>query len=774
MKIIYTFYLLVFVVSNLFPQKNDSWKVYDNSQIAIVNITIASNDLQFLYNNYNIDTAFTASLQFQNAFINDSVDSVGISIRGNTSRESFKKSFEIDFNKFKKGRKFYSLEELNLNGEHNDPSIARSKICWDFFNSIGMISTRASYASVYFNGNYYGLYISTEKIDENFVKNNYENNNGNLWKCLYGANLNYINDDPNSYKIESSDSRIYDLVTNKSEDDYSKLSEFIDFLNNSDYVTFKNELPQKINIQELLQYFAANVLLGNWDDYWSLSNNYFLYFEPSKNYFHIIPYDYDNSLGISWSNIDWATVNPYVFGKVVDGYRPLIERTLQIPEFRNLYSHILDHFSKIKEKTSLSEQSILQIKNQISPYAQNDNYRTLDYGFTYDDFDKSFFQQNFSKLHVKYSIQEFLNKRLTNISNQINFVDSDPIVYSLDVFPQYLSFSDSININCSAFSTKGIKSVNVVLRNKNAVEIIKNELNYLPEITSIEIQKNDLWKGSISNVPKGFSGTLSIFVEDNSGKVIEYPSGGLEIISAGEVSNELTINEIMCTNTSSIKDNFDENEDWMELYNPQDTAINLTGKYLTDKKDNLVKWQFGENIKIEPKSYLLVWCDEDGSQGDLHANFKLSSSGEFTAIVDTDGVTIIDSVTIPALPENESFARDNNSGEWYITNSTTPGASNIITNIKSNELIKNKFSLSAYPNPFNPVTKINYEIPEESIVKISVYNNIGKEITTLFNSKQKPGNYNIEWNAKDYASSVYFIKVQSGKYFKTLKVILIK
>lgn len=774
MKIVFTFFLLVFAVSNLFSQKDESWKVYDNSQIATLNITIASNDLQFLYNNYNIDTAFTAKLQFQNAFINESIDSIGISIRGNTSRESFKKSFEIDFNKFIKGRKFYSLEEINLNGEHNDPSIARSKICWDFFNSIGMISTRASYAALYFNGNYYGLYISTEKIDENFIKKNYENNNGNLWKCLYGANLNYINNDPNSYKIESSDSRIYDLVTNKSEDDYSRLSEFINFLNNSDYAAFKNELPEKINIQELLQYFAANVLLGNWDDYWSLSNNYFLYFEPSKDYFHIIPYDYDNSLGISWSNIDWTSVNPYLFGKVVDGYRPLIERTLQVPEFRNLYTHILEHFAKIKDKTSLSDQSILQQKNQISSYAQNDNYRTLDYGFTFEDFDNSFMQQNFSKLHVKYSIQEFLNKRLTNISNQINFVESDPIVYSLEVYPQYLSFSDSIYVNCSAFSNKGIKSINVVLKNKNSEEIFRNELNYLPETTSNEIQKNDLWKGFLSNVPKGFSGTLNILVEDNSGKFIEYPSKGIEIISAGEVTNEITINELMCANTTSIKDNFNEYEDWIEIYNPQDTSINLTGKYLTDKKDNLTKWQFGENIIIEPQSYLLVWCDEDGTQGDFHANFKLSSSGEFVAIVDTDGVTIIDSVTIPAISENESYARDNNSGEWYITNSTTPGAANIITDIKSNEFIKNKFSLSAYPNPFNPVTKINYEIPEESNVKISVYNNIGREITTIFNAKQKPGNYNIDWNAKDYASSVYFIKVQSGKYFKTIKVLLIK
>ena len=112
--------------------------------------------------------------------INETVDSIGFRLRGNTSREAAKKSFKVSFNTFVSGREFYGVDKLNLNGEHNDPSIIRSKLCFDHYKTIGMTATRANHVEVYINGQYYGLYISVEHIDDEFLNKNFGDDTGNL------------------------------------------------------------------------------------------------------------------------------------------------------------------------------------------------------------------------------------------------------------------------------------------------------------------------------------------------------------------------------------------------------------------------------------------------------------------------------------------------------------------------------------------------------------------------------------------------------------------
>ena len=65
--------------------------------------------------------------------------------------------------------------------------------------------------------------------------------------------------------------------------------------------------------------------------------------------------------------------------------------------------------------------------------------------------------------------------------------------------------------------------------------------------------------------------------------------------------------------------------------------------------------------------------------------------------------------------------------------------------------------LSAYPNPFNPVTNIGFEIPEESMVNIIVYDLRGQEVATLVNGMTGAGRYSVNWDANDVASGIYFV-----------------
>jgi len=92
-----------------------------------------------------------------------------------------------------------------------------------------------------------------------------------------------------------------------------------------------------------------------------------------------------------------------------------------------------------------------------------------------------------------------------------------------------------------------------------------------------------------------------------------------------------------------------------------------------------------------------------------------------------------------------------------------------------NGLIPEDFNLhSIYPNPFNPITNITYGLPENVNVQIMVYDMSGTQITTLVNTFQTAGYHTINWKASSYPSGVYLIRMDSGDFTQTQKVVLIK
>jgi hypothetical protein len=85
-----------------------------------------------------------------------------------------------------------------------------------------------------------------------------------------------------------------------------------------------------------------------------------------------------------------------------------------------------------------------------------------------------------------------------------------------------------------------------------------------------------------------------------------------------------------------------------------------------------------------------------------------------------------------------------------------------------------------FPNPFNPNTIINYQLPISNFVSLKVYDAIGKEVSTLVNEKQNAGSYEIEFNGEGLPSGIYFYKLEVGsprearKFVETKRMILLK
>ena len=93
---------------------------------------------------------------------------------------------------------------------------------------------------------------------------------------------------------------------------------------------------------------------------------------------------------------------------------------------------------------------------------------------------------------------------------------------------------------------------------------------------------------------------------------------------------------------------------------------------------------------------------------------------------------------------------------------------NNIDKVKGFELYQN------YPNPFNPSTKIQFVINKRELVSLKVHDLLGNEIDVLVNEEKDPGIYEVEFNAKDLSSGVYFFKMKAGNFSKTKKILLMK
>jgi hypothetical protein len=100
----------------------------------------------------------------------------------------------------------------------------------------------------------------------------------------------------------------------------------------------------------------------------------------------------------------------------------------------------------------------------------------------------------------------------------------------------------------------------------------------------------------------------------------------------------------------------------------------------------------------------------------------------------------------------------------------------LVTDINQvTDMIPDSYKLyENFPNPFNPTTDLRFDIPTSSIVRITIYNSMGKEITKLVNEKLNAGRYQAQWNASDVSSGVYFYKLTAGDYNDVKRMILVK
>ena len=694
--------------------------VYPQNEVTTIHLLMDADDLQEMIDTQEDELYYTAQFIFQSSQLNDTIQEVGVRLRGNTSLDAAKKSFRISFNAFQSGIKWQEFEKINLLAQHNDPSLMRSKLCHDAYRSMGIPCARTSYTRLYINNEYRGIYLNQEHIDEEFVKKHFDQQgDGNLFKCTYPASLEYLGSNPNNYKFENSTGRAYDLKTNEWRDDYSDLVQFITQLNLTSLSNLPCELPQVINVDAYLKTAALDVLLGNWDGYIYNKNNYYLYHDQRSGIFHFIPYDLDNTWGIDWVDRDWGTRNIYNWASSGEN-RPLYKRLMQVPYYRQLYSNYIQQICN----EFLTPSNINTLANHwqtlIQSAVQEDPYYSLDYNFSYSDFIQSV-NQAWGE-HVEYSIIDFTNTRANSALQQLESTTTSTPK------PQWLQQATWV------YQSQDIIHIESKIENNTSNHCtlqLSMDGNQWINTGDEFADDGQVWDIAHDQIYSYF--TPNTF---NSDKLYYQVTCDDEVFPCtpqwmwtSKSSLGIYINEVMSSNSQTLADENGNYGDWIELYNSNSWPINLNGKFLTDDVLDWNKFPLPP-ISISAGGYLLFWMDKEPEIGNQHGTFQLGGNDTdlYLFTIEQNKPRVADHFTPVVAPTDQSLSRIPDGGSTIVlTPNTTPLATNeaMNTNPQSHQRIL------AYPNPTT-----DFITWDATTVEAHLYNSQGQLVLQCKNCNQ--------------------------------------
>ena len=311
----------------------------------------------------------------------------GIRFKGESSYDFYpgkKKPFRLNFNKYVKGQDMDGLEELNLSNNFKDPTMIREKMYLDIMNKSGLPAPRATYAKVYINDKYWGLYLVSESIDEVFLKTRFNDDRGNLFQGEPLATFVYFGNEPSKYYNK------YVLKSNEDKNDWTGLVKFIRLINDSTLQgdDFMRRLESTFNLDKCLRAWAINNLIGNIDAYnMFYPHNFFLYQDSITNKWNWISLD-GNYAFAAWNPIMPLPSLLKMSIMVPDSApyrdaRPLLDRTLRTnPSIRKRYIAIVNELLREEFNPETLSNSIdsLSMRIRIAVYADiNKMYSNKDF-----------------------------------------------------------------------------------------------------------------------------------------------------------------------------------------------------------------------------------------------------------------------------------------------------------------------------------------------------------------------------------------------------------
>jgi hypothetical protein len=356
------------------------------------------------------------------------------------------------------------------------------------------------------------------------------------------------------------------------------------------------------------------------------------------------------------------------------------------------------------------EPEIDRTANMIRDILTNDPYWDWDPS----DFDEAF-DQAISRGNVKYGMKEYIRLRRNSALQQLEEIG--PYIKLLKREPLLPGDTDPVTVSALVVDRYDVSSVNLVYKMDNS----SAEIEMLDNGEGNDEKANDhIYTGQIPASVEVNEVFYHLKATNNNGKIFQYPA---ENEWASYYINynppNIFINELLAQNDSTYDDNHDEYDDWFELYNPGDEAVDLTGMYVSDNLSMPRKWRLG-NLSIPPNGFLLLWADDDPEQGVNHVGFKLGSDGEKIGLFDTDEKqnVPIDIMQYEIQIADVSYGRTEDGAEdWIFFKRPTPGRGNRDSTVSNEDLIDitNLGGDIAEPNDNSPTAETIENIIDNDI-----------------------------------------------------------
>ena len=630
-------------------------------------------------------------------------DSVGVKYKGNSSYRAaqVKNPLHIKLDWVRESQNYNKITSMKFGNNFADPSAVREVLCYEILGHY-MDCSVANFAKVYVNDQYLGLYSNVEAVNKKFCSDHFGSSEhvfvkGNPDRPSQNStsNLVYINNDS---------SKFYALYGMENGIGWYKLIALMDSLKNN-----INGIPAIVDIDRSIWMHAFNSVFSNYDSYTgSFSQNYYLYEDDFGRFLPVI-WDLNMAIGGFPGGTGGAatTIDKVAFfNGETNAARPLIQKILQNARYKKMFAAHVRTFCNEFIANQEYQKIALRLQKMVDSLVRTDPNSLT----TYAAFQTSMTAPISSGGGPGQSapgITTLMEARLNYFKTIAEYNAVPPVIGA----PQWSSASphigDSIWLNVRI--TNGTDGFLAYRKNRYDL-FTKHQL--LDDGLHHDGKAGDGIYGAWM-IPGGRKTQYYIYAENNAAGIFSPERAEFEyhVLNATNTfptlqKGDLVINELMSVNQKTVIDSTDlKYEDWTELYNNSAQDISLEGYYLSNDSANPLKWEFPTGTSIHSKGLLAVWLDEDGNAPGLHANFKLSSSGEMLLLSREDGL-VLDSITFGSLSADHSLERcPNGTGSFALTSKP----SFLKINCSLTSVDEQEISCRLYPNPASNDVIIDFE-----------------------------------------------------------------
>jgi hypothetical protein len=679
--------------------------------------------------NYTTRTPIPAALTVDGV----SYDSVGVAFKGNTSymnvQNSNKKSFGIDMNEYISGQDLMGYSTLNLNNSFEDESFLREVF---YSNQIRhhVPAVKANFIHLHINGGDWGLYPNVQQLNKDMMKEWFFSNDGSLWRAHVRSTGGpgpgpgpggQWGDGTAAFNYLGSDTALYqDYYTLKSSDEvnpWDYLRDACQMLNQTATANLESVLPQYFDMDRVLWFLACEIAFADDDSYvYKGKMDYYAYHDVETG--RMTPLEFDGNSALNSQGLNWSP-----FYHADNANYPLLNKVLAVPAWRQRYlAHMRTILNGIFNPANTN--GILDAyKAQIDQQVQDDPIKL----YTYNEF-----------VSEVTALKTFITNRRTILLANTEVAQVAPTISN----PYYQNTAESqwtapaANeqgwVRADVTHTSGVFQVNLYYSDAFTGNFSVTQM-YDDGAHHDGAAADGVYGGAIPGYAAGtWVRSYVEAVANTTAKSVAYwPVGAEHDVFVYQVQLEealnipVVINEVMASNSATASDDAGEYDDWVELYNNGSSQVDLSGYYLTDNLANLNKWQVPANTVIAAGGYMILWADEDSSQGWNHMNFKLSASGEAVMLLD-DQLRFIDSLHYGAQTTDMGLARvPNGTGDFMIQLPTYNGNND---NVSVGHVVKEQSVVRVYPNPARDFVQIMAS--QQDDMAIEVFDAVGKKMLT--------------------------------------------